>query len=336
MAEYLPCDKSAGAPGAGATLRRVLDVRRLRVLREVGRHGSLSAAATALNYTPSAVSQQISLLEREVGQRLLERGSRGVVLTEAGRVLSTHAEAVLEALEAAEAALADLSALRGGRLRLASFATAAATIVPAAVETFRRLHPGIDVEVESATSVDGISRLRRGEVDLVLTVDQEPAGDLDVIALFDDPFRLAVSRSHPLASESCLTLAQLAAERWIDVPAAVAGGGVLPRAFGTAVRVAHQSEDYTAIHEMVGAGLGLALLPDLARLPANPDVVFCSLGADGPRRRVQAATRTQEVRSLATSAMLAVLRRYEPVSRPLTGPAVSANGCSEPSRYVGA
>ncbi|MFL5978002.1 MAG: LysR family transcriptional regulator, partial [Gaiellaceae bacterium] len=111
----------------------MLDVRRLRVLREVARRGSRAAAADVLSDTPSAVSQQIAVLEREAGTALLERGARGVVLTEAGRVLVEHARVVIADLEAAERALDELAALRRGHLRLASFATAGATVLPRAV-----------------------------------------------------------------------------------------------------------------------------------------------------------------------------------------------------------
>jgi DNA-binding transcriptional LysR family regulator len=289
----------------------VLDVRRLLVLREVARCGSLSAAAEALTYTTSAVSQQIAALERQAGVALVERRPRGAVLTPAGVVLVEHATRVLDALADAEGALAELSAVRAGTLRIASFATAGATVVPRAVDTFRARHPHIDIRVEQSTSSDGIGRLRQGRLDVVLAVDQEPAPDLDVIDLFDDPFRIAMHRSHPLAGRARLSLADLRDERWIDVPRTTAGSDILARA-GISHRVTYESDDYTAIHELVGAGLGVALLPDLALLPDNPNVVFHSLGAGAPVRRIQAVTRPAAVRSAAASAMVDILRALEP------------------------
>jgi molybdate transport repressor ModE-like protein len=300
----------------------VLDARRLLVLREVARHGSLSAAAQSLRYTTSAVSQQVAALEREVGMSVLERRARGVVLTEAGQVLLRHAERVFDELDAAEAALADLAALRRGRVRIASFATAGASIVPSTVDRFRALYPDIEVQVEQATSRDGIDRLRLGRLDLVLAVDQPATDELDIVTLFDDPFRLALPRTHPRADVAGLTLQDLAGERWIDVPAEVPGGGVLARTLGglgIEYRIAHESDDYTAIHEMVGAGLGLALLPDLALFPANPDVVLRDLGAQAPTRRIQAVTRRADLRSPATSAALGVLRQFAPQRRAQAG-----------------
>ena len=295
----------------------MLDVRRLRVLQEVARRGSLSAAAEALSYTPSAVSQQIAALERQVGMALVERRARGVLLTAAGRVLVEYADRVLAELDAAEAALAEFSAVRRGQLRMASFATATGTIVPRAVDAFRMRYPEVEVRVEQATSPAGIARLRQGALDLALTVDRDPTPDVEITELFTDPFRIALHRNHPLAGQPELHLTDLAGEPWIDVPRSPEAD-VLPHAFarlGLAYRVAYESDDYTAIHELVGAGLGVALLPDLALLPEHPDVVLRPLVPDSPVRRIQAATRPETLRSPAASAMLAILRDLKPRRR---------------------
>ncbi len=272
----------------------------------------------SLAYTPSAVSQQIATLEREAGVTLIERQARGVVLTEAGALLVHHATMVLDGLAAAEAALAELRSLRRGQLRLASFATAGASIVPRAVDLFRMHHPQVEVRVEQATSFEGIARLRQGRLDIVLTVDQDSTADIEVTGLFDDPFRVALHRGHPLAAAATLRLADLAGDRWVDVPRDTAGGAVLAQACeraGIEHQVFCESDDYTAIHELVGAGLGVALLPDLALFPTNDDVVLRSLGADGPSRRIQAATRRGPYRSPAAAAMLRILQGLEPRRR---------------------
>src|ERR687885_2294028 len=126
----------------------MLDVRRLRVLREVAQRGSFSAAAEALSFTQSAVSQQVAALERECATKLLERGPRGVRLTDAGRALVEHADAILARIEHAEEDLAAIAGLRGGRLRIATFQSAGATLVPRAVGEFHRRHPQVDVTVK--------------------------------------------------------------------------------------------------------------------------------------------------------------------------------------------
>ncbi len=311
----------------------MLDVRRLRILCEVARRGSFSGAADALSYTPSAVSQQIATLEREAGVILVERRARGVVLTEAGLVLVGHAEIVLAGLAAAEGALAELSALRTGHLRLASFATAGATIVPGAVDAFRARYPAVEVRVEQAASAEGVLRVRQGRLDLALCVDHGRAAGVEIVQLFRDPFRLALHRNHPLADVGKLGLAHLAGERWIDVP----GDPTLARAcarVGIEHHVAFESDDYTAIHELVGVGLGVALLPDLALFPANDNVVLRSLGADGPFRRIQAATRPAPLRSPPASAMLHILKDLEPRRRPPAPHPQPAQpvACAVPSR----
>src|SRR5215212_3557370 len=144
----------------------MLDVRRMRVLREVAQRGSFSAAADALAYTQSAVSQQIAALEREAGTRLVERNARGVRLTDAGHALVQHADAILARLADAEAELEAIAGLRGGRLRLAAFPSACATLMPLAVARFRERHPGVDLSLCPAEPDDGRRLLRGGESDI--------------------------------------------------------------------------------------------------------------------------------------------------------------------------
>src|SRR4051812_28857811 len=134
----------------------MLDVRRLRVLREVANRGSFSAAADALHFTQSAVSQQIAALEKEAGMPLVERSARGVRLTQAGEVLIAHTDVSLARLAAGEAELAAISGLRGGRLRIASFPTAGATIAPKAIARFRELHPEVELALIPAEAPESI------------------------------------------------------------------------------------------------------------------------------------------------------------------------------------
>src|SRR3954470_22723269 len=137
----------------------MLDVRRLKVLREVAARGSFSAAAEALSFTQSAVSQQVAALERECGAKLLDRGPRGVRLTDAGRALVEHADVILARIEDAEQELAAIAGLRGGRLRLASFQSAGATLVPRAVAVFHERHPDVDLGLIEAEPDEASERL---------------------------------------------------------------------------------------------------------------------------------------------------------------------------------
>ena len=149
----------------------MLDIRRMKVLREVAAQGSFSAAAETLNFTQSAVSQHIAALERETGTQLVERFSRGVRLTEAGTVLVTHADAILARLDSAEEDLAAIAGLRGGRLRLVCFQSAGATVVPRAVATFHGRHPDVELSMREAEPDEAAVLLKAGDVDLALVYD---------------------------------------------------------------------------------------------------------------------------------------------------------------------
>src|SRR3954447_2829319 len=169
----------------------MLDVRRMRVLREVARRGSFSAAADSLAYTQSAVSQQIAALEREAGTRLVERSARGVRLTDAGSALVRHTEAILARLGDAEAELEAIAGLRGGRVRLVTFPSAGATIVPRAIGCFRERHPGVEVVLELGEPEEGLAKLRSGECDVALVIEPPGAAPTvdgtDRLQLLDDP-----------------------------------------------------------------------------------------------------------------------------------------------------
>src|SRR5919206_4248283 len=152
----------------------MLDVRRLKVLREVAARGSFSAAADSLNFTQSAVSQQIAALERETGSTLLERGPRGIRLTDAGQALVSHADAILARIDDAEEELAAIAGLREGRLRLASFQSAGATLVPRAVASFRERHPGVELAMIEAEPPVATEHLLTGGNHLPLVHHYEP------------------------------------------------------------------------------------------------------------------------------------------------------------------
>jgi DNA-binding transcriptional LysR family regulator len=268
----------------------MLDVKRLRVLREVAARGSFSAAAEALAYTQSAVSQQIAALEREAGTRLVDRSARGVRLTEAGRALVRHADVILARLADAEAELEAIAGLRGGRLRLASFASAGATIMPRAIALFRERHPQVELTLEPAEPDEAIVKLKGGEIDVALTIDAPfCALDDDGVEqhhLLDDPMYLALPAAHPMAAKARIRLEDLREEAWI-------GGSsrgcpdtmILLRACtkaGFEPRIAFHSDDYLAIQGFVAAGVGVSLIPDLALLAVRDDVAIRSMGARRP------------------------------------------------------
>jgi DNA-binding transcriptional LysR family regulator len=293
----------------------MLDVRRLRVLREVAAHGSFSAAAEALSYTQSAVSQQIAALEREAGSRLVERSARGVRMTDAGRALVCHADAILARLADAEDELQAIAGLRAGRLRLAAFPSACATLMPLAVARFRERHPGVDLSLHPAEPDDGLRLLRTGEADIALSIEATFAtrgpSDVDTVTLLDDPMYIMLHRDHPMAGRARLRLTDLAEDSWM-----VGTTGTCPdasiflracQAAGFEPRIAFNLDDYHAIQGFVAAGMGVSFIPDLALVAVRDDVVVRSLGARPPVRRIVATTLADAFRSPAKQAMLDVL-----------------------------
>src|SRR5919198_1492530 len=296
----------------------MLDVRRLRVLREVAKQGSFSAAAEALSYTQSAVSQQIAALEREAGTTLVERGARGIRLTDAGEALVRHADAILARLAEAEAELEAIAGLRGGRLRLGTFPSVGASLVPPAVAAFRKRHPGVELALSLFDDAElGVTGLRAGTFDIALTIEDtlgpEPNDELERIHLLDDPMYIALPRDHPLARRRRMRLADLASEPWLigTGTASCPDARLFTRAChaaGLEPHVALQNDDYNAIQGFVASGVGVAPIPELALVSVREDIVIHSLGADTPHRRICAATLASGYRSPATSAMLEILK----------------------------
>lgn len=293
----------------------MLDVKRMRVLKAVADEGSFSAAADSLAYTQSAVSQQIAALERETATVLVDRNARGVRLTDAGRALVAHADAVLARLADAEAELEAIAGLRGGRLRLASFPSAGATIMPKAIARFRRAHPGVELSLEPQEPQEGLDRLRAGQCDIALTVEdplrRNDDDGIERVHLLDDPLFVALPEEHPLAHKANLRLADLAEDAWmLGSTTRCPDSKILLRACekaGFEPRIAFHSDDYLAIQGFVAAGVGVCLIPDLALISVRDDVVIRSLGAKPPVRRILAATLQGAFRAPATQAMLDVL-----------------------------
>ncbi len=292
----------------------MLDVRRLRVLCEVARHGSFSGAAAALGYTQPAVSRQIATLEAEIGLPVVRRVPKGAVLTDAGRLLVARAETVLIQLGDTEAELRALAGLDGGSLRLASFASAAASIVPPAIASFRSRYPAVQLSVVMADPVDSLPRLRAGELDMALSHDSAPSGSelagIEFVHLFDDPMYIALPVAHPLATRPKLRLADFATEPWmLACPHTCPDSRLFLRAChaaGFEPQIAFQSDDYPAILGFVAAGVGVALTPDMVARGVREDVVVRELDPPSTARPIMVAVPTG-YRSPAATAMLDVL-----------------------------
>jgi DNA-binding transcriptional LysR family regulator len=293
----------------------MLDVKRMKVLREVAHQGSFSAAAEALSFTQSAVSQQVAALERETGTRLVERGPRGVRLTDAGQALVSHTDAILARIDDAEEELAAIAGLREGRLRLASFQSAGATLVPRAVASFRERHPGVELAMIEAEPAPAGEHLLAGDIDLALIYDYEPIrsmldGELDVTLLLEDPYDVILPKGHHLAERKTVRLADLAEESWIASSDRNGCRQITERACqdaGFEVEAAFEADDTLASQALVAAGVGVTVLPRLALATVHPGVVVRPLPLGAMVRRIWAARLETAYRSPACEAMLQIL-----------------------------
>jgi molybdate transport repressor ModE-like protein len=296
----------------------MLDLKRLRVLAEVARQGSFSAAADALYLSQSAVSQQVATLEKEVGMPLLERTRNGPKLNDAGRVLVCHAEAALARLEEAEHELKAIAGLEGGELRIASFPSVSATLLTEALAQFGSRHPEVRLTVTEAEPEQSLPRLRAAEVDLAIVFDypmlpsQADERDIERALLLTESMYLALPSSHPLAKAKAVRLADLADEAWLCGVCPSSCGDVVKQACreaGFDPRIGFESDEYQVLQAYVAAGLGFTLLPDLALPTLRPDLVVRPTVPEAPKRQVWAATRAEGARSAATDAMVEVLRQ---------------------------
>ena len=296
----------------------MLDLRRLRVLAEVARQGSFSAAAEELYLSQSAISQQVATLEKEVGMPLLERTRGGPKLNGAGRTLVGHAEAALARLEQAEHELKAIAGLEGGELRVASFPSASATLLTEALAEFGSRHPSVRLSVTEAEPEQSVPKLRAAEVDVAIVFDypmlpSEPdERDIERALLLTESMYLALPKGHPLAKADTVRLADLADEAWLC--------GVCPSSCGDVVKqacrqagfdpgIGFESDEYQVLQAYVAAGLGFTLLPDLALPTLRSDLVVRPTKPAAPKRRVWAATRAEGARSAATDAMVEILRQ---------------------------
>jgi DNA-binding transcriptional LysR family regulator len=293
----------------------MLHLGRLKVLTEVVTRGSFSAAAEALSYTQSAISQAIARLEAETGTALVVRDRRGIRPTAAGATLVEHAEAIFAQVEAAEADLAAVLGVRGGRLRVASFPSAGATLIPLAVALFKRRHPEVSLTLAEGEPEEIAPRLRAGEFDLALLfefpgVRERPGVGLRTVGLLEDPMHVALPAQHPLAAKPALTLGDLRDQDWVQTSASSPCARHVVRsclAAGFEPNATFETDDYETVQGLVAAGVGVALIPRLALTRVHPGIVVRELAPRSPARRVVAATMSGPGVVPAATTMIEVL-----------------------------
>lgn len=264
---------------ANPSLDAELDAHTLRIVRAIVEHGSITAAAQSLGYSQPAVSQHLRRAETRLGMPLVARSGRGVRLTEAGLVLARHARTVTTALDAAAGELAELAGLRAGRVRLAAFPTASATVVPRVLQQLAHAHAGIGVSYLEAEPPEAVDAVRDARADLAITfsypgdVDDphgESARGLDVRALWRDEMMVVMPNGHPAARRAVVRLGELGRDPWIAGCPRCRGHLLqLARAEGFHPGIGYETDNFTAVLGMVAAGLGVALLPALALAATN-------------------------------------------------------------------
>jgi DNA-binding transcriptional LysR family regulator len=296
----------------------MLDPHRLRLLAEFADRGTIAATAAALGYTPSAVSQQLAVLEREAGTGLLDRTARSAELTDAGRRLAGHARQILAMMETAEADLSARAQEPEGRVVVTAFPSAAAAFAPALAHSLR-VHPGLTLLMRQSQPGEGPRPVSSGEADIALVDDwsgrlaQPRAGQpglLQFHRLLRDPLVLVVPRNHPVADQPRIQLRKLRDEAWMVAPAGepsrqavdrlLAGSGGIPQ-------VSWEFEGLGTILSLVARGIGIAAVPRLALAAGPGRVTVRDLPGTVPARDVYAVVRASSVRRPAISVVLAAL-----------------------------
>lgn len=293
----------------------MLDIHRLVLLRELSLHGTIAAAARARSLTPSAVSQQLALLQREAGAVLLVRDGRRLVLTEAARVLVAHTERVLAELESAHAAVAALEQSVAGVVRLGAFPTAASALAAPAIAACQREHQDLQVNLDEHETSEGIAALKAGRLDALLVYEYSilpKVADqgIEMTPLIIEALLAAVPVGLRLP-RGRLPVAALAGQRWVAPDSDTALRTALERSCalaGFAPDLAYTSDDYTVILALVEAGLGVSLVPQLALEGASTGVRLRALAGAELSRAVSVAIRAGSGRNPAVAALVASLR----------------------------
>jgi DNA-binding transcriptional LysR family regulator len=294
----------------------MLGIWRLQLLREVARRGTVKAAAAAMSVTPSAVSQQIKILEAEAGVSLIEHHGRLIRLTEAGQMLVRHADTITAAIVAAESELAGSRGEVRGTLRIAAFPTAARAMLPTVIATLGRRHPDLRLMLRDLETHESLAALQMDEVDIAVVDEYDEStrvreAGVDVLTLLRDPIYLALPPGHA-AVATPVPLADLRDEPWIMDTETSSIHQVALRACrrsGFDPHVRSNCRDYSVIIALVEAGLGVAVLPGLALRdrPIRARIV----AADPPlERTVMAAVKPERRTHPAVAAMLAELEAF--------------------------
>ncbi|MQA07059.1 MAG: LysR family transcriptional regulator [Pseudonocardiaceae bacterium] len=293
----------------------MLDIHRMRLLHEFATRGTIAATANALGYSPSAVSQQLSTLEREAGTSLLDRTARSAELTEAGRRLAEHAGRILADVELAEAELASHTGQPSGPVSITAFPTAAVALAPSVTRRLRR-YPDLSLVLRQAAAAESLAQLRSGDIDIALVDDWtgELAGGharLHVHWLCHDPLVLAVPADHRLAGDAPVRLRDLGTDSWIAAPPTEPSRLAMDRLLTAAGAKPAQPWEFQGLDTamaLVAQGLGIALVPRMATSSKAATVALRALPGRPPARDIYAISRQASASRPAVAAALDALR----------------------------
>ena len=293
----------------------MIDVQRLRVLKHVAEHGSFSKAAAALLLTPSAVSQQISALERSLGTAVVERGARGTQLTEPGRMLVETADVIIAELASTQERIGRLTNGLVDRLTVATFASGGQRLLPAALQRFSQAHPHVEFDVYEFDPQDSIPLVRQGKADLALAYhfDGPPPvtqkQSLEWTPSMDDPMWIVLPRHHRLADRPSIALSELRNERWVQgclkINEILEG---YARLAGIEIHVSCNTTDYTFAQALIAAGVGIGLVPEVALTPSQ-ELVAIPLRQPHPSRYIGVVTRRRRPHPLIKDLLKAISDR---------------------------
>lgn len=287
---------------------------RVYLLAAVARYGTMTGAASALGYTVSAVSQQIRKLEKEAGQPLLHRHSRGTQLTDAGQVIVQHAEKISNQMRSLQEALDDIAGAHSGSLRMGTFPTAGSSLLPLALSRFHAEHPAIDLTVHSHRQGELITMLNNRDISMTLLWEYPDVEldlpNVDLQFLLQDPGVLVVPETHPLAGRTSVTMAELLNEAWIvrsrghpmtDIITKVHQQG------GFSPKISYEANDYLEVQAMVASGVGVSLVPRLGMTVQRRDVHVIPITDDSATRRIHLARLKDSYQSPIATAMTKLL-----------------------------
>ncbi len=289
-----------------------MELYQLEYFMEAARQRNFTRAAAQLHLAQAALSEQMRKLETELGTPLFTRGRRETVLTAAGETLRQHAEGLLERADAAKRAVQDVVGLRSGRLAIGTIPSVSACLLPGVIAAFRKLHPLIELALFEGTSEAVAQSVESGRVEFGIVQLPTTSGSFDEQMLFTEPFVVLVAKANPAAKQKTISLAKLADKPFILYKGRARDTALTAcRAAGFEPRIACESSELETIRSLVAAGLGIAILPQLATREPTPGCTVVCLCDNPAERQVALLSRSGHKASPSAAVFRAMLGRRD-------------------------